>query len=57
MPRCRPFKLIDAMILIAAAAVWMARMRPLWNQLQMGRDGQQEGHPLASLCRDGPRPA
>ena len=35
MPRCRPFKLIDAMILVAAAALWMALMRPWWNQFQM----------------------
>jgi hypothetical protein len=35
MPRCRPFKLIDAMILVAAAAVWMAVMRPRWNQFLM----------------------
>ena len=34
MPRCRPFKLVDAMILVAAAAVWMAVMRPLWNEFQ-----------------------
>jgi hypothetical protein len=32
MPRCRKFKLIDAMILIAAAAGWMAISRTLWNQ-------------------------
>ena len=30
MPRCRPFKLIDAMILTAALALWMARARPRW---------------------------
>jgi hypothetical protein len=35
MPRCRSFKLIDAMILIAAAAAWMALMRTRWNQLQI----------------------
>ena len=35
MPRCRSFKLVDAMILIAAAAVWMALMCPRWNQFQM----------------------
>jgi hypothetical protein len=35
MPRCRPFKLIDAMILVATAAAWMALMRPRWNQFQM----------------------
>ena len=35
MPRCRPFKLIDAMILVAAAALGMASMRPGWNQFQM----------------------
>jgi hypothetical protein len=35
MPRCRPFKLIDAMILVAVAAFGMASMRPVWNQFQM----------------------
>jgi hypothetical protein len=35
MPRCRPFKLVDAMILIAAAAIGMASMRTVWNQLPM----------------------
>jgi hypothetical protein len=34
MPRCRPFKLVDAMILVAAAALGMAAMRPGWNQFQ-----------------------
>jgi hypothetical protein len=34
MPRCRPFKLIDAMILIAAAAGWMAMSRSLWGQFR-----------------------
>jgi hypothetical protein len=34
MPRCRPFKLIDAMILIANAALWMSSMRPGWNHFQ-----------------------
>jgi hypothetical protein len=34
MPRCRLFKLIDAMILIANAALGMASMRPGWNQFQ-----------------------
>jgi hypothetical protein len=32
MPRCRKFKLIDAMILIAAAAGWMTMSRGLWTQ-------------------------
>jgi hypothetical protein len=32
MPRCRKFKLIDGMILIAAAAVWMAMSRGLWTE-------------------------
>jgi hypothetical protein len=32
MPRCRKFKLIDGMILIAAAAGWMAMSRGLWTQ-------------------------
>jgi hypothetical protein len=35
MPRCRPFKLVDATILVAAAALGMASMRPGWNQFQM----------------------
>jgi hypothetical protein len=35
MPRCRPFKLIDAMILTAATAAWIAQMRPLWKELQI----------------------
>ena len=33
MPRCRPFRLVDAIILIAAAAVAMAPMYAVWNQL------------------------
>jgi hypothetical protein len=37
MPRCRPFKLVDGMILIAAAALWMALMRPVWDQLERVR--------------------
>src|SRR4051794_19298309 len=32
MPRCRPFKLIDAMVLVATAALGMASMRPGWDQ-------------------------
>ncbi len=32
MPRCRQFKLIDAMILVATAALALAAMRPGWNQ-------------------------
>ncbi len=35
MPRCRPFKLVDAMILVAAAALWLASMRQKWNEFQM----------------------
>lgn len=34
MTRCRPFKLVDAMILVAAAALGLATMRPGWNQFQ-----------------------
>ena len=34
MPRCRPFKLVDAMILVATAALGLASMRPGWNQFQ-----------------------
>lgn len=32
MPRCRKVKLIDAMILIAAAAGWMTMSRGLWTE-------------------------
>ena len=32
MPRCRKFKLLDVMILIAAAAGWMAMSRGLWTE-------------------------
>jgi hypothetical protein len=35
MTRCRPFKLVDAMILVAATATWMAMMRPVWEQFRM----------------------
>jgi hypothetical protein len=35
MPRWRPFKLVDTIIMIAAAPVWLAAMRPRWNQFQM----------------------
>jgi hypothetical protein len=34
MPHCRPFKLVDAMILVATAALGMASMRPAWDQFQ-----------------------
>src|SRR3954447_2084951 len=34
MPRCRPFKIVDAMILVASAALGMAAMRPGWKQFQ-----------------------
>jgi hypothetical protein len=34
MPRCRPFKLADILIIVAAAAVWMAMTRPAWNQFR-----------------------
>ena len=39
MTHCRPFKLVDAMILVATAAVWMALMRPRWSQFQMAWTG------------------
>jgi hypothetical protein len=45
MPRCRPFKLIDAMILTAAVAVWIAWMRPLWNELQRATMASGKGTP------------
>ncbi|SIN83933.1 hypothetical protein SAMN05444166_1206 [Singulisphaera sp. GP187] len=35
MPRCRPFKLVDAMILVATSALGMAELRPGWNQFRM----------------------
>jgi hypothetical protein len=35
MPRCRPFKIVDAMILIASAALGLSSMRPGWKQFQM----------------------
>jgi len=35
MPHCRPFKLVDAMILVAVAALGMTSMHPGWNQFQM----------------------
>lgn len=34
MPRCRPFKLVDGMVLIASIALWMTIMRPRWEQHQ-----------------------
>jgi hypothetical protein len=45
MPRCRKFKLIDAMILIAAAAGWMAMVRTLWNQLHKVGMASRNGIP------------
>ena len=33
-PGCRPFKLADGMILIAAAAAWMGLMRDWWSEAQ-----------------------
>jgi hypothetical protein len=35
MPRCRPFRFVDAMILIAAAAASMAWVRTRWISLHM----------------------
>jgi hypothetical protein len=35
MPRCRPFKLVDTMILVAVSALGMTSMRPGWKQFQM----------------------
>jgi hypothetical protein len=43
MPRSRPFKLADAMILVASAAVWMTLMRTQWNQLQMVMKAVRKG--------------
>jgi hypothetical protein len=45
MPRCRPFKLVDVMILVAAAAFWMAWMRPWVNELRMVGMGSRKGIP------------
>jgi hypothetical protein len=45
MPHCRPFKLIDAMILTAAVAVWIAWMRPLLNELQRATMASEKGTP------------
>ena len=35
MPRCRPFKLIDAMIMVAAAALGMSSMLPVWDRYRL----------------------
>ena len=45
MPHCRPFKLIDSMILTAAVAVWIAWMRPLLNELQRATMASEKGTP------------
>jgi hypothetical protein len=34
MSRCRPFKIVDAMVLVASAALGLASMRPGWKQFQ-----------------------
>jgi hypothetical protein len=46
MPRCRKFKLIDGMILIAAAAGWMAMSRGLWTQPHKVGMASMNGIPL-----------
>jgi hypothetical protein len=43
MPRCRPFKLIDVMIVIAAAAIGMPSIRPMWIRLQALRMASKNG--------------
>lgn len=48
-PRCRPFKLVDAMILTAAAAVWMGLMRPQWNQFKMVGMASRKGIPWQGI--------
>ena len=48
-PRCRPFKLIDAMVLIAASAVWMALMRSRWSQFQRVGSSLPKGMPWQAL--------
>jgi hypothetical protein len=35
MARCRPFRIVDGMILVGAVALGMNSMRPGWNQFQM----------------------
>jgi hypothetical protein len=45
MPRCRPFKLVDVMILVACAALWMALMRSSVNELRMVGMGSAKGIP------------
>jgi hypothetical protein len=37
LPHCRPFKLVDVMILVAASALGLAAMRPGRNQFHMFR--------------------
>jgi hypothetical protein len=34
LPRSRPFRLVDVMILVLAAALGLASMRGIWNQFQ-----------------------
>ncbi len=46
MQRCRKFKLIDAMILIAAAAGWMAMSRGSWSYLHEVWIARRNGIPL-----------
>ena len=38
VPPSRPFQLVDAIILIAAAATWMTSMRHWWNDLKDSHD-------------------
>ncbi len=34
MPRCRPFRLVDILILVGAAALGLSSMRPGWHQFR-----------------------
>jgi len=45
MPRCRPFKLIDVMIVIASASIGMTSIRPMWNRLQLVGMDSRNGIP------------
>jgi hypothetical protein len=49
MPRCRKFKLIDAMILIAAAAGWMDMSRGLWTEPRVDAASLRGNHWLSKV--------
>ncbi len=52
MPRCRKFKLIDGMILIAAVAGWMAMSRRLWTEPRMDSAPISADHWLRKVGMD-----